>query len=58
MVILGPFSLLFCVVYCSENNQNYNLFSTGKLMSPPYWSDAVLYRKSDFGTAKRYKLIK
>ena len=25
---------------------------------PPYWSDAVLYRKSGFGTAKGYKLRK
>ena len=25
---------------------------------PPYWSDAVLYRKSGFGTAKGYKLKK
>ena len=26
-------------------------------MSPPYWSDAGLYRKSGFGTANGYKEI-
>ena len=27
-------------------------------VSPHYWSDAILYRKSGFGTAKGYKLRK
>ena len=60
---IPSFALLVYIVYCNENRLNFNITPYGKSVYKlefvfyvktdvsHYWSDAVLYRKSGFGTA-------